>query len=79
MLVTVKAMRLDGLDLGAGEEIPPAHWAKQRDRTRQVLTRTNRVRSTDLTPVARTDSPPVASTTPLRADGLSRRVKRKAG
>ena len=79
-LLAAKPMVLDGVTLGAGEEIPPAHWAAQRERTRRALTRTRMVRSTDLQPVARTDSPPVASTTPLRADGPSRRGRtRKAG
>lgn len=76
-LLAAKPMVLDGVTLGAGEEISPAHWAAQRERTRRALTRTRMVRSTDLQPVAAADSPPVVSSTPTRSGGPSRR--RKAG
>ena len=76
-LVMVQSRLLAGVDYKAGEVISPAAWASLTERTRKCLTRTRMVRSTDLTPVAAADSPPVASTTPLRADGPSRGRKPK--
>lgn len=77
MLTAVKQMLLAGDAYRAGGEISPAKWASLSERTRKCLTRTRLVRSTDLSPVARTASPPVASTTPLRAGGRSRGRKPK--
>lgn len=68
-VLAAKAMLLDGLALRAGEVIPPAHWAQQRERTRRCLIRTRLVRSSDLMPVVVADRPPVALTTPRIADG----------
>jgi hypothetical protein len=78
-LVMVKARLLNGIDYAAGEVIPPPAWAGLTERTRKSLTRTRLVRSTDLTPVARTECPPVALTTPRLADGPTRGRKPQKG
>ena len=73
MLTATKGMLLAGETYRAGESIPAAHWASLTPRIRKVLERNKLVRSSDLQPVAATNSPPVALTTPRTADGSRKR------
>ena len=68
MLTAAKAMLLAGDVYKAGEEISPAKWASLTTRTRKALTRTRRVRSTDLAVVV-ADTPPRTTSVPRTADG----------
>lgn len=72
MLTASRDLLLAGDTYTAGEEIAPAKWASLTTRTRLCLTRTRLVRSTDLSPVARTDSPPASKQVPRNAGGRPR-------
>lgn len=73
MLMAAKPFTLVGQTYRPGQEIAPAVWAGLTSRQRKMLERVRFVRSSELQPVAQPSRLPVASSTPTRSGGPSRR------